>query len=146
MTEQNGQSLQDNDFKYVMLDSSNVCLGARLSFTELMEHEMLPFKLKAIITHYVYKEADPETTLESQFYYMEKNTFLYDTFVQLRTRVKVNEMVEKKTLFGKRKMKYKETVYSLKEFAEINLAKKKASGIIICEIVISKLGMMTFSV
>lgn len=146
MSEQNGQNLQDNDYKYVMLDSSNVCLGAKYTFAEVAADEMLPFKMKAIIMHYIYKEADPDTTLESQFYYMEKDSFLYDTFMQLKTRVKVYEMTEKKTLFGRKKMQYKEKVYSLKDFVEINLAKKKALGIIICEVVISKLGMLAFNV
>lgn len=146
MTEQNGQNLQDDDFKYVMLDAGNIYLGARYTFNDLMEHEMVPFKMKAILTHYIFKEASGETSLESQFYYMEKGSFLYETFRQLKTKVKVYVQVEKKGLFGRKKMQYVEKVYSLKDFAEINLAKKKASGIMICEIIISKLGMMTFSV
>ena len=82
--------MQDNDFKYVMMDVGNLYLGARFSFDELLSQEMVPFKFKTIINHYILKEADRETTLESQFYYMEKGTFLYDVFTQLRTRVKIN--------------------------------------------------------
>lgn len=98
MSEENKEMVQnqDNDFKYVMLDVGNLYLGARFSFGELLEEEMVPFKMKAILTHYILKEADAETTLESQFYYMEKGTFLYDTFIQLRTKVKVNILTEKK--------------------------------------------------
>lgn len=136
----------DNDFKYVMLDTGNIYLGARFTFGELLEQEMLPFKLKAILTHYIFKEADKDTTLESQFYYMEKGTFLYDTFLQLKVKVKVNVQVEKKSLFGKVTCRYEEKVLSLKELTDSNLARKKASGMIIREIIISKLGMMTFSV
>lgn len=101
--------------------------------------------MKAILTHYVLKEADAETTLESQFYYMEKGTFLYDIFIQLKTKVKVNVLTEKKGLLRKKKQVYEERMLPLKELAEMNLAKKKAAGMIIREIVISKLGMMTFS-
>lgn len=138
--------MQDNDFKYVMMDVGNLYLGARFSFDELLSQEMVPFKFKTIINHYILKEADRETTLESQFYYMEKGTFLYDVFSQLRTRVKINIQEEKKSLFGRTSMVYTEKIIPLKEFAEINLARKKASGVIVREIVISKLGMMTFSV
>lgn len=146
MTEQNVQNIHDNDFKYVMLDTGNIYLGAKYTFGDLMEHEMVPFKLKAILTHYILKEADTETSLESQFYYMEEGNFLFETFVQLRTKVKVNILVEKKKLFKKSKMQYVEKIFTLREFAAMNLAKKKASGVIVSEIIISKLGMMTFSV
>ena len=146
MMQQNGQNLQDNDFKYVMQDTGNVYLGARFTFGELMEQESVPFKIKAILTHYIFKEVNPATSLESQFYYMESGNFLYETFCQLKIRVKVNVLEEKKTLLGKKKLRYVEKVYPLQQFVAINLAKKKASGFIIREIIISKLAMMTFSV
>lgn len=140
------QKLPDNDFKYVIIDLESICLGARFTFGELLEQEMVPFKLKTIINRYVLKEADPDTALESQFYYMIPEGFLYDTFSQLKIRVKVIVQTEKRTLLGKKRCVYEEKVLKLKELAEINLAKKKACGMIIREIIISKLGLLTFSV
>lgn len=142
----NQDMLQDNDFKYVMQDTGSVYLGARLSFAELLEQEMVPFKLKAILNHYILKEVDADNTMESQFYYLEPGNFLYETLNQLKIRVKVNVLVKKKTMFGKIKHCYVEKVLSLKELTEMNLAKKKASGMIIREIIISKLALMGFSV
>lgn len=144
--ERNQELMQDNDFKYVMQDAGKVYLGARFTFRELLEQEMVPFKLKAIITHYLLKYVDGETTLESQFYYLEKGNFLYDTLGQLKIRIKVNIQEEKKTLFGKKKYIYVEKIMTLAELADMNLARKKASGLIIREIIISKLAMMAFSV
>lgn len=141
-----GNVTQYEDFKYVIQDTGSIYLGARFSFEELLEQEMVPFKLKAILTHYILKEVSPETTLESQFYYLEKDTFLYETFKQLKIRVKIQRQVEKKKLFGKTGIEYKEEILSLQELTEINLARKKASGMMVREIIISKLGMMTFSV
>ena len=129
-----------------MQDNGNIYLGAKYSFQELLEEEMVPFKLKAIISQYVLKEADRDTTLESQFYYLEPEGFLYETFRQLKVKVKVQRQKERKTLFGKKKLEYKEEILSLKELTEINLARKKGSGMLIREIVISKLAMMTFTV
>lgn len=137
---------QYEDFKYVLQDTGNIYLGARFSYEELLEQEMVPFKLKAILTHYILKEAAPDTTLESQFYYLTGGSFVYETFKQLKIRVKVQKQVEKKTLLGKRKTEYREEILSLKELTEVNLARKKACGMLIREIIISKLGMMTFSV
>ena len=140
------EELQDTDFKYVMQDTGNIYIGARLTYAELMEQEMLPFKMKTIIQHYFLKETSLETTLESEFYYLEKGGFLYETFAQLRIKVKVNVLTEKKSLFGKKKMVYTEKILTLKELTEMNLARKKASGMIIREIIVSKLGLMTFSI
>ncbi len=141
-----GNVTQYEDFKYVLQDTGNIYLGARFSFGELLEQEMVPFKLKAILTHYILKEVSPETTLESQFYYLEKDTFLYETFRQLKIRIKVQRQVEKRSLAGKIKREYREEILPLKELAEIGLARKKASGIMVQEIIVSKLGMMTFTI
>lgn len=146
MSEEIKEALQDNDFKYVIMDTGNIYIGARFSYKELLTQEMLPFKLKTILNRYILKEANPDTTLESEFYYMKKDTFLYDTFCQLKVKVKVNVLVEKKTLFGKTGSRYEEKILKLKELTEINLAKKKASGMIVREIIVSKLGLMTFGV
>ncbi|MBD5396157.1 MAG: hypothetical protein HDR71_18300 [Lachnospiraceae bacterium] len=141
----NKAELQDNDFKYVMADVGNIYLGARFTYEELLDQDMTPFKLKAIIRQYILKEAAADTSLESQFYYLEKDTFLYELFSQLKIKVKINTQAEKKSLFGKVSSRYEERVLTLKELTEINLAKKKASGMIIREVIISKLGLMTFS-
>lgn len=146
MSEEKTAQLQDNDFKYVMMDTGNVYLGARFTFGELMEQEMVPFKLKTIIRRYFLPETTEDTSLESQFYYLEKGTVLYDTFLQLRIKVKVTMRVEKKTFFGKTVCRYEEKLLGLRELTDFSPADKKASGMIIREIVISKLGLMTFSV
>ena len=137
---------QYEDFKYILQDTGSISIGAKYTYKELMANEMIPFKLKAILEHYIFKEADPETSLESEFYYLEAGNFLYEVFQQLKMKVKVQQQEEVKSLFGKKKLIYKERLFSLKELTEINLARKKASGMIIREIVISKLGLMTFSV
>lgn len=139
-------SLQDTDFKYVLLDSGNIYIGTRLNYTELLEQDLLPFKMKAIVTQYLLKESTPDTTLESELYYLEEGSFVYDVLRQLKVKVKVNVQREKTTLFGKKKLIYEEKVLSLKELTEMNLAKKKGSGLIIREMIISKLALMTFSV
>lgn len=140
-----GEELQNNDFKYVMMDMGNIYLGAKLSYEELLHEELSPFKLKAIIRQYILKETMVDTTLESQFYYLEKDVFLYEIFSQLKVKVKVNIQVEKKSLWGKSIYRYEERILKLKELTEMNLAKKKALGVIVCEVIVSKLGLMTFS-
>ena len=125
MSEEKTAQLQDNDFKYVMMDTGNIYLGARFTFGELLEQEMVPFKLKTIIRRYFLPETTEDTSLESQFYYLEKGTILYDTFKQLRIKVKVNVQAEKKSFFGKTTCKYEEHSMSLEQLTECHPARKK---------------------
>lgn len=134
------------DFKYVLQDVRTVSLGVKYTYEELLQDERVPFKFQAIISQYLLKEASPETTLESEFYYMEKGTFVYETYRQLKARAKVRTQTVKKTMTGKEKIVYKEEIWTVEELARMNLAKKKAAGLMIEEIEISKLGLMTFSI
>lgn len=146
MAEEKKETIQDHDFKYVMIDTGNLYLGAKFTFRELLEQEMLPFKMKAIISHYLLKETDQENTLESQLYYLKKGNFLYDTLIQLKVKVKVTMPVEKKSLTGKSKSRYIEEIFPLAQLADMNLARKKAAGIMIQEMIIPKLALMSFCV
>ena len=137
---------QDNDFKYYMQDTGRLYFGARYSYAELMEHEMVPFKFKSIIEHCIMKDTEPDTTLESQFYYMTPEMFSCKTYMQLKTKVKVCLLTEKKSFFGKFRTAYRNQVFTLEEFVKMNLAQKKKHGVKIQEIMLSKLAMMSFSV
>lgn len=134
------------DYKYVMGDTSNIYLGGKFTYREMLESDEVPFKFQSIIEHYLLKDTDPETSLESQFYYMTPDSFSYRTYQQLKTKVKVCELVEKKHLSGKVTRSYQQNTYSLKDFVAINLAKKKASGVVVQEIILSKLAMTFFNV
>lgn len=134
------------DFKYMLQDTGNLYIGARFTYRELMEHPDMNFKFKSIMEHYIFKEADPDTSLESEFYYLKEESFVYRTFEQLKTKVKINILVDKKSLFGKKKRVYVEKIMPMKNFVSISLAQKKRDGVVVQEIVLSKLALMSFVV
>ena len=137
---------QNRDFKYFMQDTGSLYLGAKYTYQEILEDEMVTFKFKSIVEHYIMKDTDPETTLESQLYYMTPEQFSYKTYIQLKARVKVSLLVEKRGLLGRGGVKYENKVMKLDEFAGMNLAQKKKSGIVVQELILSKLSLMAFSV
>lgn len=137
---------ENRDYKYFMQDTGSVYLGAKLSYAEILQDEMVNFKYKSIVEHYIFKDTAPETTLESQLYYMTKEQFSYRTYQQLKARVKISILEEKKSLFGKKKTGYVTKTMPLSAFADINLVQKKAQGVVIQELILSKLGLMAFSV
>ena len=137
---------QNRDFKYFMQDTGSLYLGAKYTYQEILEDEMVTFKFKSIVEHYLLKDTDPETTLESQFYYMTPEQFSCKTYRQLKGRVKVCTLVEKKSLFGRAEVKYENKVIKLEELVGMNLAQKKKYGIVVQELILSKLSLMSFSV
>ena len=136
----------NRDFKYFMQDTGSLYLGAKYSYAEILQDEMVTFKYKSIVEHYILKDTDPETTLESQLYYMTPEQFSYKTYLQLKARVKVSMLEEKRRLTGKSSVRYVSKVMKLDEFVKMNLAQKKKYGVVVQELVLSKLGIMTFSV
>lgn len=146
MAEGKPMERENRDYKYFMQDAGNVYLGAKLSYAEILRDEMVNFKYKSIVEHYIFKDTDPETTLESHLYYMSKEQFSYRTYEQLKAKVKVSILEERKSLFGKKKTGYVTKLMPLAAFVDMNLAQKKAKGVVIQELALSKLGLMSFSV
>ena len=142
---QNTKTLYE-PYKYIMQDTGSIYIGAKYSLEELLNADELNFKMKAIISHYILKDTDKENTIESVLYYLEHDSFLYETLDQLKVKVKVSMLVPVKKLFGREKVEYKERIYKLEDFSQINLAKKKGAGMVITEMIISKLSLMSFSV
>ena len=140
------EEVQNRDFKYFMQDTGSLYLGAKYSYAEILGDEMVTFKYKSIVEHYILKDTNPETTLESQLYYMTPEQFSYRTYQQLKARVKVSMLVEKKRLLRGSGVRYESKVMKLEEFVKMNLAQKKKCGVVVQELVLSKLAVMTFSV
>lgn len=137
---------ENRDYKYFMQDTGSIYLGAKLSYAEILQDEMVNFKFKSIVEHYIFKDTDPETTLESHFYYMTREQFSYRTYEQLKAKVKVSVLTEKKNLFGKVRTGYETKLLRLSELVDMNLAQKKTKGVVIQELALSKLALMGFSV
>lgn len=134
-----------DDYKYVLQDTGSISFGAKYSYAELLHEEDVPFKFKVIVERYLSRDLDPSTTLESHLYHMTREGFPYECFLQLKAKVKINLMREKKSLSGRMKKEYTTQVMTLKEFASKDLAWKKEQGVFIQELIISKLALMTFN-
>ncbi|WP_034452240.1 hypothetical protein [Butyrivibrio sp. AE2032] len=134
--------VNEDDFKYYMQDIERHYFGGRYNYLELLDNEMVPFKFKSIITKYLKEQVGLETTLESHIYYLEKDTFDYEIYKQLRCRVRVSQYKDP----NKRDKGFKEKLYSITEFVSIPKEEKEEMGIIVRELVISKLALFGFSV
>lgn len=132
--------VNEDDFKYYMQDIERHYFGARYSYNELLDNEMVPFKFKTIITKYLKDDITLDTTLESHLYYLDNSKYDYRIYKQLKSRIRVS-MYKKKNSSEKG---FKEKVYTVEEFARITPKEKEEMGIIVRELIVSKLALFAF--
>ncbi|MBQ8231556.1 MAG: hypothetical protein IJZ34_06495 [Lachnospiraceae bacterium] len=135
---------QYEDYKYVMQDTYQLYLGAKYSFEELIDNEEVPFKFRLIVERYVYQDVDPQTTLESQLYYMTAKDLQFRIYRQIKMKVKVNVIEEKKSLTGKCKKVYTTQILPIEQLVKMTPTEKEEKGMVIQELMCSKLALMTF--
>lgn len=133
--------MADNDFKYVMQDFSNVYIGARWTYREMTENEMMPFKWKAIVTHYLLKDVDADTTLENHIFFMTEQDFSYQTLKELKAKFKMSVWVD-----GKKGGHYESREYKIEEIVKSRELHERMDTIVVEELHLSKLSLMMFSV
>ncbi|WP_022773969.1 hypothetical protein [Butyrivibrio sp. AE2015] len=134
--------VNEDDFKYYMQDIERYYFGARYNYNELLNNEMVPFKFKTIISKYIKDEVDLDTTLESHLYYIEKDSFDYKLYRQLRLRIRTSQYKDPLN----HEKGFKEKVYTIEQLVKMNKDEKEEKGIIIRELIISKLALFGFSV
>ncbi|WP_141107679.1 hypothetical protein [Butyrivibrio sp. YAB3001] len=134
--------VNENDFKYYMQDIERYYFGARYNYNELLNNEMVPFKYKTIISKYLKDDIDLDTTLESHFYYLTDESFDYRIFRQLKTRIRVSQYKDPSNI----QKGFKEKVYTVDQLVKLSVEEKTQKGMIIREVIISKLALFGFSI
>jgi len=134
--------VNEDDFKYYMQDIERHYFGGRYSYREILDNEMAPFKFKTIITKYLKDEVEYDTTLESHLYHLNKEGFDYKIFKQLRARIRVCQYKNPE----KREKGFKEKIYTIEQLVKIDPSEKERMGMIISELIISKLALFGFSI
>ena len=134
--------VNEDDFKYYMQDIERYYFGARYSYEEILNNEMVPFKYKTIITRYLKDDVDYSATLESHLYYMNRDNFDYRVYKQLRSRIRTSLYKNP----DKKERGFKEKVYTVEELTLITPEEKERLGIIVRELIISKLALFACSV
>lgn len=135
------------DYKYSMQDTARLYVGSKYTFGELLEEEDLSFKFRLIMERYILPEADREDTLESHLYYLVPDSFLVKVYRQMKARVKVNVIEEKKPVFRRKeegqtgKKRYVTKQFTVEELADIPPAQKEKLGFVIQELSVSKLAL-----
>lgn len=129
------------DYKYCVQDVSRLYVGCKYTFSELLEAEEVAFKFQLLVQKYILPEADGEDTLESHLYYLDRRSFLVKLYGQLKARVKVNAIEEKRGMFARGEKAYVTKLLSVEELAGMTKEEKEACGLVVQELSVSKLAM-----
>lgn len=130
------------DYKYSMQDTSRVYVGCKYTFGELLDAEEVLFKFRMLVQKYIVPEADMEDTLETHLYYLEPTGFLVKLYKQMKARIKVNVIEEKKRLFRKPKKEYVTKQFTIEQLTGMTKEEKEACGLVIQELSVSKFAIM----
>lgn len=139
---------ENRDYKYMLQDISTLYLGAKYTYGDLIEERDISFKVKTMVNRLIRPELEKDEidvenlSLASHFYYMEGSGYVYQTYLQLKTKVKFSIMEEKKGFGGKVKKLYTTKVLKLEEFVKMTPEEKEKKGVFIQEIAMSKLALM----
>lgn len=132
---------ENRDFKYVMQDVSRVYIGAKYTYREMMDSDEIPFKLKAILSHYILKEVAEDTTPENHIFYIRDTDLSYMVYRQLRARFQMDFPV----LSRKGTWQYRREYHTIDEIIRHTEWKSKQDEIVVGEMVLTKLHIMMMS-
>ncbi len=132
------------DYKYSMQDTSRVYVGSKYTLRELLEADEVLFKFRMLVERYILPEADLEDTLETHLYYLSSESFLVKLYTQMKAKVKINVIEEKKNRFGlgrNGKKQYVTKLLTIEQLVKIPLEEKEKKGMVIQELSVSKLAL-----
>lgn len=138
--------LNENDYKYVLEDFSNVYIGARFSYGEIAENDAVPGRFKDAVYRVFYKETKPEVTIGEHLIGLKDDSMCYLAYSQLRIRIKVTSLIREKDKKGNVKEKYSTKDYSLDEFMKEEGIRENPDQYLIQEISFKKRHLITMHV
>lgn len=132
--------MENRDFKYVMHDLTNLYIGARHTYDELMVSEEIPFKLKTLISRFVLREVAGSTKIEDHIFYLKETDMSYQIYKQMKARFRLNVWKDEKD--GVKTPGYRSETYRINEILGNEELMRKKDIILVEEVHITKLGLL----
>lgn len=132
--------MENRDFKYVMHDLTNIYIGAKHTYNELLVSEEVPFKLKTLISRFMIREVDGNTKIEDHIFYLKETDMSYQMYKEMKAKFRLN--VWKDESDGIKKPGYKSMTYCIADIVGNEELMRKKDITIVEEVHITKLGLM----
>lgn len=132
--------MENRDFKYVMHDLTNLYIGAKHTYNELLVSEEVPFKLKTLISRFITREVDGDTKIEDHIFYLKETDMSYQIYKEMKAKFRLN--VWKDESDGVKKPGYKSVTYYITDIMGNEELMRKKDITLVEEVHITKLGLM----
>lgn len=132
------------DGKYCVQDVGTIYVGCKYTLDELLEEEEISFKLRLVFERYVLPQSDRQDTLETHLYYLDGRSFLVKIYRQLKAKVKINILEDKKSGKGKVTRVYTTRLLTVEELTAMSPVEKERRGVVVQELSVSKFALMAF--
>ena len=123
-----------------MHDLTNIYIGAKHTYNELLVSEEVPFKLKTLISRFFLWEVDGDTKIEYHIFYLKETDMSYQIYKEMKARFRLN--VWKDESNGVKTPGYKSQTYRIHEIIGNEELMRKKDITIVEEMHITKLGLM----
>ncbi len=81
----------DNDFKYVIQDTSQTQLGSRYTYEEMLMSDRVPFKFQSIIQLYILKSTEPSMEIGEHILALNEEDYNFQVYRQLKIKIRFCE-------------------------------------------------------
>lgn len=132
------------DYKYSVQDTGRIYVGCKYTFGEFLEEEEILFKFRLVTQKYILPEYELEDTLETHLYYLAPESFLVKLYRQMKAKVRVNVLEEKKPLLGRTgsgTLRYVTKQLTVEQLARVSPEEKERQGYVIQELSVSKMAL-----
>ena len=133
--------MTQDDFKYMMQDLYRLYFGVKCTYREILQNEDAYYKFKAVVRQYLIREVDEDTTIESHLYYLEKDSESFRAYRKMKTKVTCMVPDTRRPPKEDGKPYYRQEVFTVDDLVKVPAQTKERMGVIIQEIVVSKMGL-----
>ena len=107
----------------------------------MMDTDEIPFKFKAILSHYILKDVAEDTSPENHIFFIKDTDISYMVYKQMKVRFKMNFPV----LSRRGTWQYRSEYHTIDEIMKNEQWKEHMDEIVVEEMMISKLQIMMMS-
>lgn len=130
--------MADRDYKHVVQDVTNIYIGGKLSYGEMLDLDEIPFKFKVILSHYILKEIARETTIENHIFFMKKDDMSYMIYKKLKAKFRLY-------VFDENKQSYVGREYRIEDIVDDEYLHENMNTIFVEEMHLYKINLLAVS-
>ena len=135
--------MQDNAYKYVIQDFTNVYIGALFTFEELIASDDCPVRFKDFTIRVICKDGGKERTISDMLLDLTDDSEIFGPLEKLKLKIKVTHLLKSLDKHGKETNTYETKELSVREFVDDDYIHDEPDKFLIQEISFKKRHLTT---